>query len=179
MHRLGTKLSSRLRSSPCEVELVRWRCYEFEKGEFVLFTDEELKAIAAESRQTIDIVSFHPRTIGRSPLLRQALLPRARQARRQAIQPAAAGDDGHGGAARWPSGRGGQRNTWYRCGPPRAAWCCSSCSTPTRCDVAAVRSGSEPRQRLLFRAGAADDVDPGQSPREPLKAFRPRWGCLR
>ena len=96
MRRLATKLSSRLRSSPCDVELVRWRCYEFEKGEFVLFTDEELKAIAAESRQTIDIVSFHPRTIGRSPLLRQALLPRARQARRQAIQPAAAGDDGHG-----------------------------------------------------------------------------------
>ena len=34
--------------------------YEFEKGQYVLFTDDELKALAEESRQTIDIVSFIP-----------------------------------------------------------------------------------------------------------------------
>jgi len=34
--------------------------YEFEKGRFVLFTADELKALEAESRQTIDIVSFIP-----------------------------------------------------------------------------------------------------------------------
>jgi len=34
--------------------------YEFEKGQFVLFTPEELNALQAESRQTIDIVSFIP-----------------------------------------------------------------------------------------------------------------------
>lgn len=34
--------------------------YEFEKGKFVLFTPEELKALEAGSRQTIDIVSFIP-----------------------------------------------------------------------------------------------------------------------
>lgn len=34
--------------------------YEFEKGRFVLFSDAELKALQAESRQTIDIVSFIP-----------------------------------------------------------------------------------------------------------------------
>ena len=34
--------------------------YEFEKGEFVLFTLEELKSLEAESRHTIDIVSFIP-----------------------------------------------------------------------------------------------------------------------
>jgi len=34
--------------------------YEFERGQFVLFTDDELKALAEESRQTIDIVSFIP-----------------------------------------------------------------------------------------------------------------------
>jgi DNA end-binding protein Ku len=34
--------------------------YEFEKGHFVLFTADELKALAEESRQTIDIVSFIP-----------------------------------------------------------------------------------------------------------------------
>jgi DNA end-binding protein Ku len=34
--------------------------YEFEKGRFVLFTAEELKALAEASRQTIDIVEFIP-----------------------------------------------------------------------------------------------------------------------
>ena len=34
--------------------------YEFEKGKFVLFSGEELKALEAGSRQTIDIVSFIP-----------------------------------------------------------------------------------------------------------------------
>lgn len=34
--------------------------YEFAKDQFVLFTDAELKALAEESRQTIDIVSFIP-----------------------------------------------------------------------------------------------------------------------
>jgi DNA end-binding protein Ku len=34
--------------------------YEFEKGKFVLFTPEELKALEEGSRRTIDIVSFIP-----------------------------------------------------------------------------------------------------------------------
>jgi DNA end-binding protein Ku len=34
--------------------------YEFEKGKFVLFTADELKALEAGSRQTIDIVAFVP-----------------------------------------------------------------------------------------------------------------------
>ena len=34
--------------------------YEFEKGRFVTFSEAELKALAQESRQTIDIVSFIP-----------------------------------------------------------------------------------------------------------------------
>ena len=34
--------------------------YEFEKGRFVLFTPEQLKALADASRQTIDIVEFIP-----------------------------------------------------------------------------------------------------------------------
>src|SRR4051812_35612689 len=34
--------------------------YEFEKGNFVLFTAAELKALEESSRQTIDIVSFIP-----------------------------------------------------------------------------------------------------------------------
>ena len=34
--------------------------YEFEKGKFVLFTPEELKALQEASRQSVDIVSFIP-----------------------------------------------------------------------------------------------------------------------
>jgi DNA end-binding protein Ku len=34
--------------------------YEFEKGQFVLFTADELKALEEQSRQTIDIVAFIP-----------------------------------------------------------------------------------------------------------------------
>ena len=34
--------------------------YEFERGKFVLFTSDELKALQEASRQTIDIVSFVP-----------------------------------------------------------------------------------------------------------------------
>ena len=34
--------------------------YEFEKGKFVFFTPDELKALQEQSRQTIDIVSFVP-----------------------------------------------------------------------------------------------------------------------
>ena len=34
--------------------------YEFEKGKFVLFTADELKALEEQSRQTIDIVAFVP-----------------------------------------------------------------------------------------------------------------------
>jgi DNA end-binding protein Ku len=34
--------------------------YEFEKGKFVVFSADELKALAAGSRQTIDIVAFIP-----------------------------------------------------------------------------------------------------------------------
>jgi DNA end-binding protein Ku len=34
--------------------------YEFERGKFVLFTPDELKALQEASRQTIDIVSFIP-----------------------------------------------------------------------------------------------------------------------
>ena len=34
--------------------------YEFEKGKFVLFTTDELKALEEGARQTIDIVAFVP-----------------------------------------------------------------------------------------------------------------------
>ena len=36
------------------------KCYEFEKGRFVLFTPAELKALQEGARQTIDIVAFIP-----------------------------------------------------------------------------------------------------------------------
>jgi len=48
-------------SSPAVIERSEMvKGYEFEKGRFVLFTPEELKALAEASRQTIDIVEFIP-----------------------------------------------------------------------------------------------------------------------
>jgi hypothetical protein len=89
--------------------------YEFEKGQFVLFTDEELKALAEESRQ-IDIVSFIPeRSV--DPLYYDKpyfLVPDKRGAKPYSLLLQAMKATG---AARWPSGLGGQRSTWFRCEP--------------------------------------------------------------
>jgi len=50
-----------LASAPAVVERSEMvKGYEFEKGKFVLFTAEELKALEEGSRQTIDIVAFIP-----------------------------------------------------------------------------------------------------------------------
>ena len=76
---------------------------------------------------------LHSRQGGRSDLLRQGLLPRPRQARRQALQPADARRCARAAAAPSPSGPGRPSSTWSRCARPKTAWCCSSCSTPTKC----------------------------------------------
>ena len=58
--------SSRREESPAPAEPVvvdrseMAKGYEFEKGKFVLFTADELRALEAGSRQTIDIVAFIP-----------------------------------------------------------------------------------------------------------------------
>ena len=76
---------------------------------------------------------LHPRQGDRSDLLRQGVLPRSRQARRQALQPPDPGDARKRPRSRSPSGRGRPSSTSSRCGPPRTASSCSSCSTRTKC----------------------------------------------
>ena len=61
-----TKVSARIEPEIEEVEPVvverrdMVKGYEFEKGKFVLFTTDELKALEEGARQTIDIVAFVP-----------------------------------------------------------------------------------------------------------------------
>ena len=66
--------------------------YEFAKDQYVSFTDEELKALEGEASKMIDIAEFVPLD-GGSDLLREDLLPRPRQGRREGL-PAARRRDG-------------------------------------------------------------------------------------
>ena len=68
--------------------------YEFEKGQYVVFTPEELKALEEQSNQIMEITEFVPAREDRPRLLRQGLLPVARQGRRQGLPPPREGDDG-------------------------------------------------------------------------------------
>ena len=104
--------------------------YEFEKDRFVLFTPEELKSLEESSSPAIDILSFIPeRSV--DPLYYDKpylLAPDKRGAKPYALLAAAMRDCG-----RWASGRGRRSSTSCRSAPARAAWCCSSCCTPTKC----------------------------------------------
>ena len=66
--------------------------YEFEKDRFVHLPARGAEGAAGEPEPHDRHRRVHPREGGRSDLLRQGLLPRARQARRQALQPADRGD---------------------------------------------------------------------------------------
>ena len=65
--------------------------YEFAKDQYVMFTPEELKALEEAGTHTIDIAEFVPLDSDRPGLLRQGVLPRARQGRRQAVRAAGRG----------------------------------------------------------------------------------------
>ena len=66
--------------------------YEFEKDRFVIFTARRAEGAAGKPEPHDRHRRLHSREGGRSDLLRQGLLPRARQARRQAVQPADGSD---------------------------------------------------------------------------------------
>ena len=119
--------------------------YEFQKGEYVIFTPEELKELEETSTQTVDITEFVPLDEGRSHLLRSRLFPRSRQGRRQALQ-AARARDGRDRAR----GAGALRRA--RQDVPRAgaaasttSWSCSSSTTPTRSATSAKCRSVTPR----------------------------------
>ena len=107
--------------------------YEFEKDRFVLFQPDELKALEEGTSHTIDIVAFIPEKAVDPIFYDKAyfLAPDKRGGKPYSLlmrgdareRPLRAGQVGvEGQAVR----RAGARR-------PRTAWCCSSCSTPTKC----------------------------------------------
>ena len=107
--------------------------YEFEKDRFVIFPPDELKALQESPSHTIDIVAFIPDKAVDPIFYDKAyfLAPDKRGAKpynllmeaMRAERPLRARQVGLEGQA--VRGAGAAR--------PKTAWCCSSCSTPTRC----------------------------------------------
>ena len=62
--------------------------YEFAKDQYVMFTPEELKALEEAGTHIAEITEFVPIEAIDPVLLRQGLLPRTRQGRRQALRAA-------------------------------------------------------------------------------------------
>lgn len=59
----GSRVRQNLRCPVCEVEVQRnetVKGYEYAKDQFVQFTDDEVKALAAERTDTLDLVEFVP-----------------------------------------------------------------------------------------------------------------------
>ena len=89
------------RSSPA-TEMVKG--FEFAKDQYVVFTEDEIKAMAEESTRTIEITEFVPIVEGRPRLLRGRLLPRVRTraARRPtSSSPRPCGPTGRCALAKW------------------------------------------------------------------------------
>ena len=60
--------------------------YEHAKGQYVVLSADELKALDAVATQTIALEEFVPASRGRSAVRREELLPRPRQGRRARVQ---------------------------------------------------------------------------------------------
>ena len=63
--------------------------YEFQKGQYVTFTPEEMKAMDVEATNAIEIAEFIPLERRRANLHREGLLPRPRQGRCPFVSPVA------------------------------------------------------------------------------------------
>jgi DNA end-binding protein Ku len=77
--------------------------YEFEKGRFVLFEPDELKALQAEARHTIDIVAFIPKGAVDPIYFDKAyyLAPDKRGSKAYSLLHAALSQSGRGALAKW------------------------------------------------------------------------------
>ena len=62
--------------------------YEFAKGQYVIFSPEELKALDEKATNAIDVNEFVPLVRSGPPLPREGLLPRPRQGRRARLSAA-------------------------------------------------------------------------------------------
>ena len=124
--------------------------YEFAKDQYVMFTPEELKALEEAGTQTADITEFVPIEVDRPGVLRQGLLPRAGQGRRQAVRVARAG------AARIRALRarplGGARQAVHRDDPPGGRM------------VRAGHAAAALRRRSALDQGHRDSEDRGARP---------------
>ena len=78
--------------------------YEFAKDQYVMFTPEELKALEEAGTHTRRHHRVRAARDGRPGVLRQGLLPRARQGRRQALRAARRARCANRGAARSAAG---------------------------------------------------------------------------
>ena len=96
--------------------------YEFAKDQYVMFTPEELKALEEAGTPQRRHHRVRAARVGRPGVLRQGVLPRARQGRRQALRAARAAlrESGRCALGRWAA-RGKQYIVMIR--PPwRMAW---------------------------------------------------------
>jgi DNA end-binding protein Ku len=103
--------------------------YEFEKDRFVVFSNEELKALQESPSQTIDIVAFIPEKAVDPIFYDKAyfLAPDKRGGKPYSLLAEAMRKSGRCALARW-AWKGRQYVVQVR-----PDWCCSSCSTPMKC----------------------------------------------
>ena len=94
--------------------------YETEDGEMVILTDEDMEELPSTSSREIAVEKFVPDRADRPDAVREVLLPRAREVRRQALRPAPPG-----AARRRPDGRGDRRAAPAHHASP----CCGSRTT--------------------------------------------------
>ena len=116
--------------------------YEFEKGKFVLFTPDELKALQEASRQTIDIVSFVPQETIDPVYYDKAYLlaPEKHGSKPYSLLHEALRASGRCALA---SGPGALNNTWCRSVLLTEAWYYNSFAMPKKFDQCAIyRSGA-------------------------------------
>jgi hypothetical protein len=143
--------------------------YEFEKAKFVIFTDDELKALEEGSRQTIAIVSFIPEH-GVDPIYyKKRISSRPTSAVPNpttcCVVPCATRV-----AAPWPSGPSGPRNTSSRSAPLKVA---SDSAMPTQAAAdeataahAAISRPSRPEAGIFMPLqGRRRTAAPGKTPR--------------
>ena len=106
--------------------------YEFEKGNFVVFAPEELKALEEGATHVVEIVSFVPEK-SVDPLFYDKayfIAPDKRGGKpysllRQAMR--------ESGSVRLLNGRIRGKPEWCKSGPPKTVWFFSSYCLPTRC----------------------------------------------
>ena len=147
----GSRIKQQTFCPPCNetverTELVKG--YEFAKDQYVRFDGrraEGARGRGVEDHRHRRVRAARP---GRPDLLREDLLPRPRQGRREGLPAARRRDGRRPSAWRWPSSSCAARRAWCSSAPPRTGSCCTPCTSPTRCATSARSTrASRPRSR--------------------------------